>query len=158
VPGALSQAYNAGQGNYNVVMAIVSFIFLCGSLRINVPFVIVFLGLVFLFSFIAAADYQLGYNATAAGAAHAVYYVKIAGGFGFVTMIMGWYYFHPLAIKGEKANLCWRYLAIITVCASTGVPCPLPIFDLSQKVFSHNRNAQKGEHAGAVTENRAWRC
>jgi succinate-acetate transporter protein len=107
VPGALSQAYNAGQGNYNVVMAIVSFIFLCGSLRINVPFVIVFLGLVFLFSFIAAADYQLGYNATAAGAAHAVYYVKIAGEFGFVTMIMGWYVlFRPLAIKGEMTNLC----------------------------------------------------
>jgi succinate-acetate transporter protein len=95
VPGAFSQAYNAGQGNYNVVMAVVSFIFLCGSLRINVPFVLVFLGLVFLFSFIAAADYQLGYNATAAGAAHAVYYVKIAGGFGFVTMIMGWYVLFP---------------------------------------------------------------
>ena len=42
-----------------------------------------------------------------------------------------------------------RYLAIITVCASTGVPCPLPIFDLSQKVFAHNK-AQAGEHAGAV--------
>jgi uncharacterized protein len=42
-----------------------------------------------------------------------------------------------------------RYLAIITACASTGVPCPLPIFDLSQKVFAHNK-AQAGEHAGAV--------
>lgn len=42
-----------------------------------------------------------------------------------------------------------RYLAIITVCASTGVPCPLPIFDLSQKVFAHNK-AAKGEHAGVV--------
>jgi hypothetical protein len=42
-----------------------------------------------------------------------------------------------------------RYLAIITVCASTGVPCPLPIFDLSQKFFAHNK-AQADEHAGAV--------
>lgn len=88
--GALSQAYNAGQGNYNVVMAIVTFCFLCGSLRTNGPFVVVFFCLVFLFSFIAAADYQLGFNPTAAGASHAYYYLKIAGGFGFITMMMGW--------------------------------------------------------------------
>lgn len=43
-----------------------------------------------------------------------------------------------------------RYLAIITVCASTGVPCPLPVFDLSSKVFTHNKEAAKTEHAGAV--------
>jgi hypothetical protein len=42
-----------------------------------------------------------------------------------------------------------RYLAIITVCASTGVPCPLPVFDLSQKVFA-NSKAQADEHAGHV--------
>jgi succinate-acetate transporter protein len=90
LPGALSQEYNAGQGNYNVVMALISFIFLCGSLRINVPFVIVFFSLVFLFSFIAAGYYQLGYDPTAAGLEHALYYFKIAGGFGFVTMMMGW--------------------------------------------------------------------
>jgi hypothetical protein len=45
-----------------------------------------------------------------------------------------------------------RYLAVITVCASTGVPCPLPIFDLSQKVLAHNEDAQKAEHAGAVRD------
>jgi uncharacterized protein len=89
--GALAQAYNAGQGNYSVVMALVTFIFLCGSLRTNVPFVIVFFCLVFLFSFIAAAYYQLGFNPTEAGLAHAVYYFKIAGGFGFIIMIMGWW-------------------------------------------------------------------
>lgn len=90
LPGALSQGYNAGQGNYNVVMALVTFIFLCGSLRTNGPFVVVFFCLIFLFSFIAAGDYQLGYTPTAAGLEHAFYYYKIAGGFGFVTMIMGW--------------------------------------------------------------------
>ena len=91
VPGALSQAYNAGQGNYNVVMALVCFIFLIGSLRVNVPFVIVFSTLIFVFSFFAAGYWQLGYNPTAAGVTHALYYFKIAGGFGFVTIIMGWY-------------------------------------------------------------------
>lgn len=55
VPGALSQAYNAGQGNYSVVMALVTFVFLCGSLRTNIPFVLIFFTIVFLFSFFAAA-------------------------------------------------------------------------------------------------------
>lgn len=90
LPGALSQEFNAGQGNYNVVLALTTFIFLCGSLRTNIPFVIVFFCLVFLYSFFAAGYYQLGFNPTAAGTAHAFYYFKIAGGFGFVTMIMGW--------------------------------------------------------------------
>jgi len=31
--------------------------------------------------------------------------------------------------------LCGWYLAIVTVCASVGLPCPLPVFDLSTKVF-----------------------
>ena len=48
-----------------------------------------------------------------------------------------------------RVNDSDRYLAIITACASTGVPCPLPIFDLSQKLFAHNK-AQGGEHAGSV--------
>jgi succinate-acetate transporter protein len=87
--GALAQEYVAGQGNYNVVMALVSFVFMCGSLRTNVPFVIAFTCLVFLFSFIAAGNYQLGYNP--AGFEHAVHYFKIAGGFGFVAMIAAWY-------------------------------------------------------------------
>jgi succinate-acetate transporter protein len=88
--GALSQSFNAGQGHYQVVFALVSFVFLCGSMRTNVPFVIIFFCLVFLFSFSAAAYYSLGFNPTAAGASHAFYYFKIAGGFGFVAMIMGW--------------------------------------------------------------------
>ena len=152
--GALAQGYVAGQGNYNVVMALVTFVFLCGSLRTNLPFVIVFFCLVFLFSFIAAGNYQLGF-AGAAGFEHAVYYFKIAGGFGFVTMIMGWYVFFPLEIMGLTTDVFLRYLAIITVCASTGVPCPLPIFDLSQKFLSKNSDAQKSEHAGAVMQSRA---
>ena len=88
--GALSQAYNSGQGHYNAILTLVAFIFLCGSLRTNVPFVIIFFCLVFLFSFASAAYYSLGFNPTAAGADHAFYYLKIAGGFGFVAMIMGW--------------------------------------------------------------------
>jgi len=129
--GALSKPWNSAQGHYCVVMTLVTFIFFLGSLRTNIPFVIVFFTLLFLFGFFAAANYQVGYNPTPEGLAYAAKLLKIAGGFGLVTSIMGW------------------YLAIITVCASTGVPCPLPIFDLSQKVFPHSK-AIAGEHAGNV--------
>ncbi|KAM3086904.1 hypothetical protein ACMFMG_001024 [Clarireedia jacksonii] len=135
VPGSLNQQYNSGQGNYNVVMALVCFIFLLGSLRTNVPFVIVFFTLVFVFSFLAAGYYHLGWYPTTEGLDSATYFFKIAGGFGFVSILMGW------------------YLAMITSCASTGVPCPLPVFDLSTKVFARDREGAKSEHAGAVQQN-----
>lgn len=113
-------------------MLLVSFVFLLGSLRTNVPFVITFVALVFLFGFFAAGEFALGKAANAAGVAHALYLFKIAGGFGFVALVMGW------------------YLAIITCCASTGVPCPLPIFDLSTKLFRNDKGAAQ-EHAGSVS-------
>lgn len=47
-----------------------------------------------------------------------------------------------------------RYLAIITVCASTGVPCPLPVFDLSHKIFAHNKDLAD-ERVGAVKSDSA---
>ena len=130
---AVDMAYTSGQGLYNVTMLLVSIVFTIGSLRTNVPFVIVFVCLDFLFGFFAAANFQLGHNPTPEGIAYATKLFLIAGGFGMVAAIMGW------------------YLAIITACASTGVPCPLPIFDLSTKVF-RNSNAKTNEHAGAVTE------
>jgi succinate-acetate transporter protein len=88
--GLLSQDFNAGQGNYNLVMAIVSFVFLCGAIRTNIPFVILFVALVLLFSFVSAAYYQLGYHATIEGVAHATHYFRIAGGIGFVGVVAGW--------------------------------------------------------------------
>jgi hypothetical protein len=33
----------------------------------------------------------LGYDPTVTGLEHAVYYFKIAGGFGLVSVITGWY-------------------------------------------------------------------
>jgi len=130
---AVDLAYTSGQGLYNVVMLLVSFVFTIGSLRTNVPFVITFVALDFLFGFFAAANFQLGHNPTPDGIAYADKLFLIAGGFGMVSCIMGW------------------YLAIITVCASTGVPCPLPIFDLSTKLF-RDSGAKTNEHAGSVRE------
>ncbi|KAK4982851.1 hypothetical protein LTR66_009061 [Elasticomyces elasticus] len=128
--GALSMTYNSGAAFYNVSMCLVSFCFFLGSLRTNIPFAIAIFGLIPLFGLIAAANFHIGFHPTAAGVAHAGYLIQVAGGFGFVTALMGW------------------YLAIITACASTGVPCPLPIFDLSTKIAPESK-AAADERAGA---------
>src|SRR5271156_151355 len=70
--GAVSQAYTSGQGHYNIVMTMVSFVFFLGSLRTNLPFVIVFFTLIFLFGFSARGEFQIGYNQTPEGLEYAV--------------------------------------------------------------------------------------
>jgi succinate-acetate transporter protein len=95
----------------------VSFVFLIGTLRVNVPFTLTFVGLVGLFSFIAAADHAVPSVTDAAGLAHVETLLKAAGGFGFLGLISGW------------------YLAILEICETVQIPCPLPVFDLSSKVF-----------------------
>jgi succinate-acetate transporter protein len=84
--GANSPEYLAGQGIYNLVMLLVTFIFLLGSVRTNVPFVIVFFTLIFIFGFFAAAQFKLAAGDVVTG----LRYFKVAGGFGFVTLMMGW--------------------------------------------------------------------
>lgn len=88
--GATSKAWNSGQGHYFVVLALVSFVFLLGSLRTNVPFVIIFFTLVILFGFYAAASYHVGSDPTPDGLADAAQLLKIASGFGLVAAVMGW--------------------------------------------------------------------
>jgi hypothetical protein len=127
---------------------IISALFLLGSIRTNLPFVCAFFGLVFLFGFISAANFQLGFATTATEAEYSLTLLKFAGGFGFFTALAGWLvslhlqHYMPCIIKcrvtpRQAYNLTNnnRYLAIITVCASTQIPCPLPIGDLSSRVF-----------------------
>jgi len=131
---AVSRSYNAGQALYDLTMTLISFVFFLGSLRTNAPFAMAIFCLIFLFAFFAAAEWKVGYSdGNAADLERAAYFLQIAGGFGFVTAICGW------------------YLAIIAACASTGLYCPLPIFDLSTKVLPHTK-AQKLEHAGSVQQ------
>lgn len=111
-------------------MALVTFCFLCASLRVNIPFVITFISVFLLFCFLAAADFNLAAHPSVAGLEHTVYLAYVAGACGFPAALCGW------------------YLAIITACASTGVPCPLPVFDLSQKLFAGSK-AARDEAAGA---------
>jgi len=105
-------------------------VFFIGTLRTNVPFALTFLCLIPLFALFAAAQWHIAHHPTAAGVAHGLYLFKIGAGFGLVSCICGW------------------YLAIIQVCASVGIPCPLPVMDLSQKLFKDTQAAQD-ERAGA---------
>ncbi|KAK5113468.1 hypothetical protein LTR85_010896 [Meristemomyces frigidus] len=115
--GATGAIYNSPQGFHNVTMCLVSFTLMLGTLRVNVLFALTFFGLVMLFAFIAAADFSVASATTAADVAHILQLLRFAGGFGFIGLICGW------------------YLAILEVCEAVSLPCPLPIFDLSSKVF-----------------------
>lgn len=80
-------------------------------------FTLVFIGLVFLFAFIAAADFAVPHATTPADLAHIEHLLQIGGGFGMLGVICGW------------------YLALLTVMEAVGLPHVLPVFDLSTKVF-----------------------
>ncbi|KAK5018826.1 hypothetical protein LTR60_001335 [Cryomyces antarcticus] len=122
--GAESIGFNAGNGMYNVVMTLISFVFFLGSLRTNAPFCLAVFCLIFLFAFLAAATFATPYIATPADGEYVLLLLRIGGGFGFVTALCGW------------------YLAICLACASTGVPCPLPAFDLSHVLFKKSDAAK----------------
>jgi hypothetical protein len=78
-----------------------------------------------LFSFIAAADFSVASVTDEAGLEHVEKLLRIAGGFGWLGLISGW------------------YLAILTACEAVGIPCPLPVLDLSSKVFpSEAKNSE----------------
>jgi len=115
--GANGAAYNSSQGFHNVSMCLASFVFLIGTLRVNLFFTATFFGLVMLFAFSAAADFSVPSAKTEADLEHITTMLRCAGGFGFLGLISGW------------------YLTILTACEAVGIPCPLPVLDLSSKVF-----------------------
>jgi uncharacterized protein len=88
---------------------IISATFLVGSIRTNLPFVCAFFGLVFLFGFIAAANFQLGYATTAAEAEYSLTLLKVAGGFGLFTALAGWLV--SLGLQHRKPRII-KWLAI----------------------------------------------
>ena len=119
-----------------------------GTFRINIPFTLIFLGLIFLFAckyprgcpaqmmryrlilyptklVLAAADFSVPSATTPADLLHIEKLLKIGGGFGLISCICGW------------------YLTLLTVCEAVGIPNPLPVFDLSTRVFPSKNNRAK---------------
>jgi len=116
----------------------VSFVILIGTLRVNLLFVLLFFGLVMLFSFIAAADAAIPSAATEADLAHILKLLQIGGGFGFIGLVCGWYVTYCCSRVCDMVkclHVLHRYLAILEVCETVQIPCPLPVFDLSSKIF-----------------------
>ncbi|KAJ9630784.1 hypothetical protein H2203_001309 [Taxawa tesnikishii (nom. ined.)] len=112
--GANGAAYNSSQGFHNGACELHT---LDWHAEGELFFVLTFFGLTMLFSFIAAADFSVAHATTEADVEHIAYLLKIGGGFGFIGLVCGW------------------YLAILTACEAVGIPCPLPVLDLSSKVF-----------------------
>lgn len=125
IPGALAPAWNSGNGMYSISMMCICIIFFIGSLRTNVPFSLCLFTLIPLFAIFAAAQFHIGAHPTAEGVAYGLYLFKVAGGFGLVSVLCGW------------------YLALIQVCAAVGIPCPLPVGDLSQRLFKDTQAARE---------------
>jgi hypothetical protein len=57
-------------------------VLLVGTLRVNALFTLIFIGLVFLFAFIAAADFAVPSATTPADLEHVAHLLKIGGSFG----------------------------------------------------------------------------
>lgn len=111
--GQANPSFNVGLGMYFLVWGIICVVYSVAAARTNVPFFIVFFGLIFAFELIAA-----GYFHTAEGKmATAAMEFKIAGGFAFVVGMAG------------------LYIDIGLIMASVGYEWTLPLFDLSSKVF-----------------------
>lgn len=55
--------------------------------------------------------------------------------------------FSLFRILARRLIVLPRYLTLIQVFAATGVPIPLPIFDLSHVVFPNGAQEQTAEHA-----------
>jgi succinate-acetate transporter protein len=68
---------------------IASFVFLIGTIRVNLFFTFTFFGLVMLFAFIAAADFSVASATTEADLEHITKLLRIAGGFGFLGLLSG---------------------------------------------------------------------
>lgn len=123
--------WNSSQGFHNVTMVLVSFTFFVATFRVNALFTLTFFGLICMFSFIAAADFAVPTATTLEDALHIERLLHIAGGFGFIGLVCSW------------------YLAILTSCASVGIPCPLPVLDLSSKIFPSKKSTANAAEKAA---------
>ncbi|KAF2862518.1 hypothetical protein K470DRAFT_212471 [Piedraia hortae CBS 480.64] len=111
--GPAGKIYNSSQTFHYAIMALFCAMIAIASIRVNVVFIVFFFALTGMFASIAGAHHGVPTES----AEWALHRLKIAGGFGVLAMVMGW------------------YLLLVTMCETVGLPCPLPVFDLSGKVF-----------------------
>ena len=97
-------------------MGFLCVIYLIAALRTNVIFVVMFISLIFTFSFLAGSFWQ-----TANGAAALALKLQIGGGgCAFVTCVLGWYLF------------------FVQILDAVDFPLSLPVGDLSTLIRGRN--------------------
>lgn len=101
--------------------------FLLGTFRVNACFILLFLGVTILFAFVAAANFNIAAHGTATDMAYVKTLLKAGGAFGLMSAVVGW------------------YLVLVTVCEMAAIPCPLPVFDLSSRIFPPKPKPSKEE-------------
>lgn len=130
--GQMVPAFNASFAYFLLFMAMICFVFLICSLRTNIVFFVIFLSLVFAFSFLAGAYFQLALayqNPANTGAASLASKLIVGGGAcAFVTSLAGW----------------WIFLAIML--AAVDFPIAIPVGDLSTLIKGAS---DRGKVAGA---------
>jgi len=107
--GSATREYNSGLAMYLMVWGLLCVLYMIVALRTNVPFVLLFLGLVFTFEFLAAGYFHVGIGDSTRAAKE----FTAAGAFGFFVCLMGiWVDIHLLL-------------------ASVDFPVNIPLLDLS---------------------------
>ncbi|KAF1987491.1 GPR1/FUN34/YaaH-class plasma membrane protein [Aulographum hederae CBS 113979] len=127
IGGLTTVGFNASFGFFLVTMGLMCFVYLILSLRTNVVFFLIFLTLVPAFGLLTGAYWQLAMPTP--DMAFATHLQVIAGGFCFVTCILGW----------------WIFIAIML--AALDFPFQLPVGDLSQLIKGQSEKMKERDSA-----------
>ncbi|KAK0507876.1 hypothetical protein JMJ35_009765 [Cladonia borealis] len=126
--GLQTPAFNASFAFFFLFLALISLIFLIGSLRTNIAFFLIFFTLVGAFASLAGAYWSLALayeNPKNTLAAHHAARLVVAGGaFAFVTSLSGW------------------YLIVAILLAELDFPVQLPVGDLSWLIRGKSERAK----------------
>ncbi|KAK5706086.1 hypothetical protein LTR97_001072 [Elasticomyces elasticus] len=153
VPGALAKTYNSGGAMFFLAMTLCSFVLWLGTLKTNLALSLAVFCLVPLFALLCAGEYvdiisesvdsadvlcslHIGYDPTPQGLDHAAYLFEVGAGFGFVTVICGW------------------FMAVVAACEAGRIPCPivryLDIPMIMSSMHGRRKSAKKANGADAV--------
>jgi hypothetical protein len=106
----------------------VSFVILIGTLRVNVLFVLLFFGLVMLFLLRLPKPISHTFSSCCRSEVDLDLLDWSVDGKSFRK-------FTSYSTPAVANTSLHRYLAILEVCETVQIPCPLPVFDLSSKIF-----------------------
>jgi len=126
--GFAAPAFNNSYAFFLLFLGFMSFLFMIAGTRTNVVLLAIFFTLVFVFTTLAAAFWNLGKGNTA----QAVRLQTAGGAFAFVTSMLGWYIFFAQLL------------------ASVDFPIEIPLGDLSGMIKGASERAKARKERNAV--------